>query len=171
MGYFPKRPDRGRVHREMDRLATAPLPESLQEWLRAPSKPGRLRRGFHSPSCNAYVRIVTDDLHPESRQLCGLFRALDVWVADARLPPAQRDKLRRDLAWFRRRLLAPPYLAPDAVFWFKSGATTHVHRLWSIVRLLRRSGARPHLLRCSDLGRIVYQDAFQVAAVPDATTG
>jgi hypothetical protein len=96
-----------------------------------------------------------------------VFQALDVWCDTAKLKPAEAAKLRRDLRWFGKRLPVPRKVPERAIFWLRLEAGVHFHRLWGLVRALRAGGAQPRLLRTDSPGAIVYQDEFQIAAIPE----
>jgi hypothetical protein len=57
-------------------------------------------------------------------------------------------------------------VAGRAIFWFKSSAEDCVKRMWELTHLLRYHGYLVEVEKCRELGNIVYEDTFQVAAYP-----
>ncbi len=77
-----------------------------------------------------------------------------------------RRELSTLLRWFSAELTPHAPADPAAVFWFKADARDHVHRIWDLVRLLQRDGHDVRMWTTRRPGRVVFADAFQVAAVP-----
>jgi hypothetical protein len=67
--------------------------------------------------------------------------------------------------WFGDNLRAPD-VNGRAIFWFKSDASACISRIWQMVHVLKSNDHLVWMMRNERPGRIVYEDAFQVAAVP-----
>lgn len=80
--------------------------------------------------------------------------------------PAEQAELTAVLRWFEREL--PPHgpAEPAAVFWFKADTTELIRQVWRLVRLLQRNGQDVRICTTRRPGRVVFEDRFQVAAVP-----
>ncbi|QWB24768.1 hypothetical protein KJK29_20510 [Streptomyces koelreuteriae] len=57
---------------------------------------------------------------------------------------------------------------PGAVAWFKTSSTEFVTRVDGYLELLAAHGVECRRLESSDPGRIVYEDEYQVVAIPHA---
>jgi hypothetical protein len=79
----------------------------------------------------------------------------------------ERDLLREVLIWFNKNLPSPRNMvASRAIFWFKSSADECMKRMWELTHLLRHYGYLVEVEKCRELGNIIYEDEFQVAAYP-----
>ena len=68
--------------------------------------------------------------------------------------------------WFDANLPCPPFKSSgwprDVVAWFKDDAGESIRRMWEIAYLLKARGVPVRMLRSANLGRVLYEDAFQV---------
>lgn len=83
---------------------------------------------------------------------------------------AEEDALFRQIDdWFIEHLPQPPFYMlgnPDkAITWFKASATDMLERLTPLVKILETHNVVYDLVRTDNPGRIIYEDAFQVAVV------
>jgi len=53
-----------------------------------------------------------------------------------------------------------------AIFLFKSDAGECSRRIWNLVALLRETGLHVEMQRFENPGKIVYEDAYQIAVIP-----
>ncbi len=117
----------------------------------------------------AYVRfIVHQRIGSESRQV-GLFTAAYHLLEEGELLGHDRERLQELLAWFRAELTVPPEgLIPDrAIFWYRD-VGPFSGRMWDLAQLLSDHGFTTELITAKFIGRIVYQDEHQFAALPPA---
>jgi hypothetical protein len=116
---------------------------------------------------STYVRFETPYHCDASCQGLGIFRAAAVVEVRAELPEWRREWLSDRFAWFRTHLPVPRYGGIDrrAIFWFHPHASI-VSEMWHLVAILREEGVPIALRRTNMPGRIVYQDEFQIAAIP-----
>jgi hypothetical protein len=72
------------------------------------------------------------------------------------------------LAWFHIHLPVPDQskIDPRGVFWFKADARELIQRMWAMARGLEAGGYTVELIRTCKPGYIIYEDKFQVCAVP-----
>lgn len=119
---------------------------------------------------SVYLRFVIDKRDPDSTRRAGLFHA----VADLRareLSSEELDEVHRLLSWFGENLAAPRVLvrgraSPAAICWFYDSAVEHIARMRALARLFDQHAIFTHVLKSRRPGYVVYQDAYQVAAIP-----
>lgn len=121
-----------------------------------------------------FIRFVVLVRDQDSHRLTGVFHAAyqlrDRGVLDSR-EDSQCDAL---LEWFNRNLPIPIRFtrsrrlkAPSkAICWFKAKAGKFINRVQELVTLLERNGVPTEMLRTQRPGFVVYEDQYQVAAVP-----
>lgn len=155
MGYFRK-PIRRASARKAKLAHLEPARDiSPSEWRQC--NPSSLR------SDRGYVRFVVD--HPsEGRR--GLFRSSELIEDDIELPAGTRTEFRTVLRWFNKKLTPPRRLPQNAVCWFRADAADFIKQMRTLVELYRLADRQVLMQSTRRPGRIVYRDAFQVAAVP-----
>jgi hypothetical protein len=99
----------------------------------------------------------------------GLFTAAYQLRDDGDPTGYDHQRLEELLAWFRAELPVPPgYMVPaGAVFWYRE-AGRFSQRMWELAHLLGEYGYTAELVTASFVGRVVYSDKHQVAAIPPA---
>jgi hypothetical protein len=125
-----------------------------------------------------YIRFVIGVVDPDSGAETGIFQTLTELLDHEDIPAHTRDELHGVRDWFRRNLKAPrrlnrsrrPHRIPKAICWFKPTAIEHIEKARSIVQALQELGVDVRMLKTNNLGYIVYQDEFQIAAEPFADT-
>jgi hypothetical protein len=125
-----------------------------------------------------FVRFVVPVRDEDSHRLTGVFQAA-CRLRDGDLPDADARRLGLLLRWFDRHLPAPARLSrsrrrhahAEAVCWLRQGATGRLEKLRELAALLDRHGIATRRLRTRRPGYIVYEDEYQVAAVPFRDTG
>ena len=126
----------------------------------------------------AYVRFVTSTIDGVSGRRLGLFQAVADLVRAGELPEYESEQVDRINRWFNRHLDAPdrfarsrrPNAAPRAICWFKGTATEYVSRMHVFCHALNEHGIGTEMIICVRPGYIVFEDDFQVAAIPYAET-
>lgn len=121
-----------------------------------------------------FIRFVVPVRDHDSHRLTGVFHAA-YQVRDRGLLDLS-DTLRCDilLGWFNLHLPIPsrfarsrrPNAPSKAICWFKADAGKYINRVQELVALLERNGVGTQMLRTERPGFLVYEDQFQVAAVP-----
>jgi hypothetical protein len=159
MGYFRRKLRRSACAQERDRSMRADIPQAIAS-LTAGRRP---RFGV------TYRRFHVDDIHPDSYQSAGIFTALYALRGSRELNDSERTNVRRLLEWFRANLPAPRSVPPMAVFWFRSDARTSMSRIWKMVRLLRAHGRAVRQIKSATVGKVVFRDSQQIAAIPHDT--
>jgi hypothetical protein len=86
---------------------------------------------------------------------------------EGNLHPHDRQRLYELLAWFEAELTVPRRgtIPASAVFWYADVGPFSL-RMWELVQLLSEYDFTTELITTRFVGRIVYQDTHQVAAVP-----
>ena len=119
-----------------------------------------------------YLRFVVTQIHEDSHQPKGLFIAAHELLDSGDLSLEERAQLRDILTWFNKNLLSPDIAnsrnreAHRAVFWFKSEAEDCISRIWEMAHLLEYHGYLVEMQKYRKLGKIIYEDEYQVAAFP-----
>jgi hypothetical protein len=110
-----------------------------------------------------YLRLVVATLHPDSGVADGLFHTAYELRDAAEIPPAQREILQAQLAWFGRHLPIPKRFnrtsskgyyrrCTKGISWFRDGAHEHIGRLFEIARVLEACRYTVHTVRATRIG-------------------
>jgi hypothetical protein len=121
-----------------------------------------------------FVRFVIPCKDEDSHCLIGVFQAA-FSLRDRGL--LDRDESRRFEAlrqWFNLRLPVPHRFRRSkgrqahrpAICWFKADAAEHLGRVRELAALLEQHGIPTRVLRTRRPGYLVFEDKYQVAAVP-----
>jgi hypothetical protein len=118
-----------------------------------------------------YLRFVVTQTHKRSNQPKGLFITAGDLLKSEKLSPEEEAQLRDILNWFNENLPKPDITkfrnrSYRAIFWFKSEAEDCISRIWEMAHLLEYQGFLIEMQKCRWLGNIVYEDNYQVAAIP-----
>lgn len=83
------------------------------------------------------------------------------------LNEADEKHLRELLNWFSRNLPIPKRFDTDgAIFWFKSDAKDCTRKVWQLALALRHQSFQVEMHRTRRPGYVIYEDEFQVGAIP-----
>jgi hypothetical protein len=114
-----------------------------------------------------FMRFVVTQIDDVSHRPQGLFVAADGLLESGDLSPDEREQLREIIIWFNKNLPSPRNMAASrAIFWFKSSAHECVSRIWDLANWLRAYGYLVEVQKRRQLGNIIYEDKYQVAAYP-----
>ena len=113
-----------------------------------------------------FLRFGVTQIDDDSQQPQGLFMAAHELLDSGDLARDEGLQLREVLIWFNKNLPSPRIGRTRAIFWFKSETKACIDRMWDLVNLLRLHGYLIEIKKYRELGNIVYEDDFQVAAVP-----
>jgi hypothetical protein len=159
MGYFRPRISRQRCAAQVEAAVRRQSRADLSVWRPAPRDPP-------APRAAIYLRFAVGRKDPASQQALGVFQA----AYEVRNRHGKRSQVGRSfdapLTWFGENLHAPD-VSERAIFWFKSDAAECLRQVWQIIHALRAAGEAVWMMRCRHPGMIRYEDAYQVAAVPD----
>jgi hypothetical protein len=110
--------------------------------------------------------VVTQHVEDDPRQV-GLFAAAYYLRREAELYAWDRERLEELLSYFREHLPIPPEgtIPDDAIFWFVDTGPFHGF-MRDLAFLVSEYGFTVELKSSEFVGRVVYQDQYQVAALP-----
>jgi hypothetical protein len=116
-----------------------------------------------------YLRfIVHQKIGGESWPM-GPFSAAYHLLDDAELARYDRERLGQLLVWFERELTVPPRgtIPSQAIFWY-SEVGPFSQRMWELAQLLSEYDFTVEMVTAKFVGRVVYEDQHQVAALRTA---
>jgi len=120
-------------------------------------------------SRETFIRFVVGCDADDADRLDGLFVMAGGLRDEEQLEHYEREWLEELYAWFNARLPCPPFSKEqfpiEAVCWFRTSAGQFVSRMWDLAALLREHACPVRMLRTTDPGTILYQDAYQVLAI------
>jgi len=113
-----------------------------------------------------------DDLSGSSR---GVFHAAYDLQKSTQLESHEYDWLGDTIVWYQDNLPVPSYFKKrksddPAICWFRVSAQARIGRLWELVHLLKEYGAFVRTIRTRNPGEIVYEDEYQIVAIPSYRT-
>lgn len=125
-----------------------------------------------------YVRFILPSRDKDSHRREGLFQVAYRLRNSQQLSPSHAAGIECLLRWFNEHLPVPnrfsrsrrPHSVGHAVCWLKDTAVTHIRIMRSLAEALGDQGLAPSMICTCRPGYIVYEDAWQVAAVPFADT-
>ena len=161
MGYLRRKLRRSRCRAEIDHVMTRPVAPGLAEWVRATPQPPR-GPDFH------FIRLATQTIDDQSHEPQGVFAAAYELLRDQTLARRHREALDHLLDWFRDNLTVPKNVYPLSIFWFRSDAHPCIENIWRLIDVLRANDIIVTMMHTDKPGKVVYQDALQIAAVPFA---
>ena len=125
-----------------------------------------------------FLRFVTTELHDESHQELGIFHAARYLRDSGSLSQAEEELLQEIRDWFNNNLekptrftsAKPPYYRKrqNGISWFKDSAHQHIGKMREIAFLLEHHHIPVRMIKTSRPGYVVYEDEFQIVAVPFA---
>jgi hypothetical protein len=120
-----------------------------------------------------YVRFTTSFIDQHGLACTGIFNAVGFVERYACTDKADVAQLKELEAWFTTNLKVPSCYAryddphnPSPLAWFKASAREHIQRMRAIVTLLAKYDVVVDMIHRRDPGYILYEDDFQVAALP-----
>ena len=121
-----------------------------------------------------FIRFVAKSRHEQSHCRTGVFQAADRLARRGELSDEEEGGYEAVRTWFSHHLPVPRrfsrsgrrHACGKAVCWFKRDANRHIEHVKSLVALLERHGIFMEMIRTERPGYVVYEDAYQIAAVP-----
>lgn len=112
------------------------------------------------------IRFVVGADGEDHRLLTGVITEARL-LRDAEMLFAYEEEWLQEIYdWFNANLPTPPFSAEkfpaDAVAWFKTESEEFIGRMWDLVAILENHDVAVRLLRSSNPGKVVYEDAYQV---------
>lgn len=121
-----------------------------------------------------YIRFVVSQRDDESGQHMGVFMAM-VKLQEEKVLYDYEIYLKEEIyQWFKKNLKAPRvqssssnyYTKPGAISWFKSTAKEHIGKMRQYVQILESHEVHVSQIMTDRPGNIVYEDEYQIAAIP-----
>lgn len=114
-----------------------------------------------------HVRFIVHQRLGRSSRPKGLFTAAYFLREGDDLSRCDRERLERILRWFETELPVPrsDAIPEKAIFWY-TNAGPFSRPMWQLARFLEEHRFTTELITLRYVGRIVYQDDYQLAAVP-----
>ncbi|MEM8937007.1 MAG: hypothetical protein AAGC77_11425 [Pseudomonadota bacterium] len=121
-----------------------------------------------------FVRFVTADREPVTGLKVGFFDAAYELSRSGVPNEADIKTLTTALRWFETNLNVPtrfsktarPHAHGKAFSWFKPAASEHISKSRDVLKVLVRYGTQSEMLTSRKPGVIVFEDSFQIAAIP-----
>ena len=125
-----------------------------------------------------FVRFVTAEVHHESHEELGVFQAAFRLRNNNMLSEEEGAIFQEIRDWFNENLdeptrftsAKPPFYRKrqNGISWLKDSARKHIGKIREIVALLERHDVPVRMIKSARPGYIVYEDEFQIVAVPFA---
>lgn len=125
-----------------------------------------------------YIRFITQFINPYGENETGIFMALK-FVREGYSLAHDDDvmKLKQLTQWFHDYLAKPTRFsnasnknpASISLSWFKDSAKEHIQKMNEVVEILERYDIVIERLNTKNPGYIVYEDDYQVSAIPFKT--
>ncbi len=121
-----------------------------------------------------YLRFVVNEKVEDSNRLQGLFATGYKLSDDQKLSYIEQGQFTALTQWFGKNLKTPtkftrsrnPNAKEKALSWFKDSAKEHISKMRELAELLKNHGITVRMIREKRVGYIVYEDEFQVVAMP-----
>jgi len=125
-----------------------------------------------------YIRFVVNERHPPFGHRSGFFSTAYELRDHGSISSEELNELKNALAWFSANMERPsrftrsknPRATETAISWFKSSARTHIDQARKVLRILNRNGHTVEMIKTSRPGYVVFEDDFQIVAVPFSDT-
>lgn len=127
-----------------------------------------------------YIRFISPERASRGRGCYGLFQAALDLVYDTETPDFIYYPVREELDWFNEHLPAPKGRSlcvrsrkvwrDDGICWFRDDAGEMIAHAHLLARLVREWHVPIALISTRNPGQILYKDAYQIVAKPDANT-
>lgn len=126
-----------------------------------------------------FVRFVLSVRHEDTSCATGLFQVRTLWRTRD-VSPAVDRRVIAAFEWFGEHLPVPPVVKNrrDGLCWFRRDPDEPRHpeshealrRAFRLASYLRSRGIGVETLQTSAPGRVLYEDRWQIVAVPEAAT-
>jgi hypothetical protein len=125
-----------------------------------------------------YLRFVVHNKDSDSHRLQGLFHAVYELSDSKKLTYEEEAQFRALTIWFKENLKIPTRFARSknpkphnkAISWFKDSAKEHIRKMREMSEILKKHGITTKMIHEKKIGYVVYEDEFQVTAVPFSET-
>jgi hypothetical protein len=126
-----------------------------------------LRRATGIRNMARFVRFIVHQRIKGKPRYSGPFTAAYCLRETDELLEFNRERIDRSLAWFEVELTIPPRgtVPPTAIFWY-ADVSPFSAQMWELVEILREHDFSAELITARFIGKVVYRDKYQLAAVP-----
>jgi hypothetical protein len=123
-----------------------------------------------SPTVARFIRFIVHHRIKRAPRNSGLFTAAYALHKGEELTPHDQERLEQLLKWFATGLPVPPSgsIPSGAIFWYND-VGPFSQRMWDLVHLLSEYGIISEMIAAGFIGKVVYQNKHQVAAIPRNT--
>lgn len=116
-----------------------------------------------------FIRFEIDRKHHKSGRKSGIFVLSYELAEDQELEHYQRQHIKDLLAYFKKELPIPNYFASrtqrNAISWLKAEETDMVSKFYELKTILEEYGQHVLVTKEKFVGRILYDDKYQVIAL------
>jgi hypothetical protein len=122
-----------------------------------------------------YLRFTTQFINADNKTQTGIFHAAE-FLRDHPSTLVEDEKKLWDLyEWFKKHLDVPKHFHAEtktygwegkSLSWFKDSAKEHIIRIREIIIILEKYDLVVERIGTKSPGRIVYEDEFQISAIP-----
>lgn len=121
-----------------------------------------------------YLRFVVPENDEDSGREMGIFVAGGILNESGQLYDYEINIRKSLMLWFTNNLEVPDiqasesnhYSNPNAISWFKSSAVKHISKMREYIEILKSHDVPVKQLITDRPGKILYEDEFQIAAIP-----
>jgi len=121
-----------------------------------------------------YIRFITTQANVVTGEPIGFFKFAYALIREKCATVGDERRLSELLDWFDDHLDAPDRFAKSsnvhahgkAISWFKPTALEHITNARKILDIIKRYGAKSEMLTTAKPGVIVFEDDFQITAIP-----
>jgi hypothetical protein len=121
-----------------------------------------------------FVRFVAPFRHRDSHCLTGIFYAACRLYEHGKMCEDEQQRCDDVLNWFNRHLPFPDrfsrsgrrHACGKGICWFKDSAARYIRKVRELAAMLETHGLSVEMLRTSKPGYVVYEDPYQIVAVP-----
>jgi hypothetical protein len=121
-----------------------------------------------------YIRFIVQESDKKSGREMGLFSAGGILRDEGKLYDYEVKLRKQIMQWFSNNLKVPDvqasqsnhYTKPLAISWFKSSAKSHISKMREYAEILNSHDVHVKQIVTERPGKIVYEDEFQIAAIP-----
>jgi hypothetical protein len=126
-----------------------------------------------------YLRFVAPSVDRQSGRRSGIIHAAFYLKEEGQLADYEEEELEKVFGWLNKNLPVPTRLSkkrnshqgrPQGISWFKGSATECVSMIRIIAAILEEHGIPVQQLVSDRPGKIVYEDEYQIVALPFAET-
>ncbi len=116
------------------------------------------------------IRFTVLGVDADTGKRLGVLVAAHLLRDEGHISAEEHRELRLRLEWFNEHLQIPSTYKDlqnkRALAWFKPEAKRPIRYMWELKNILDRHGLHVEVLRTPDPGTVIYQDGWQVVAIP-----